>query len=277
MEERERRKTTILELINDKNYKPLKQKELAFLLQVSSEDREEFRSILAELVSEGKIIITKRGKYQSLSDITKIGTFMGHYKGFGFVAVDDEEDDYYIPDKAVGDALNGDRVMIKITEAPPDKRKEALIVKVLQHANTEVVGYYQKKKKFGFVIPDDRKLAKDIFISEGKSLDAVTGHKVVVKISSFGDKDHNPEGEIIEILGHVNDPGTDIISIIRSFGLPMEFPDEVMAEAADIRHDGRFVHADHCGALSHTNAGELRRHSLHPARKRLADGGGDSG
>ncbi len=222
------RKKKLLEVINDKHYKPLKQKELAFLLQVPQEDREEFREILAELVKEGKVLLTKRGKYQSLSEITKIGMFTGHQKGFGFVTVEGEEEDYYIPDFATGGALHNDKVMIKVMKAPVGRRKEAEVVKIMEHGNTEVVGYYQKNKSFGFVIPDNQKISDDIFISKKDSMGAVTGHKVVVKLTSFGDKRRKPEGKVIEILGHVNDPGTDILSIVRAFNLPMEFPEQVM-------------------------------------------------
>ena len=222
------RKKKILQVINDKHYKPLKQKELAFLLQVLPEDREQFREILAELVKEGKVLLTKRGKYQSLSEITKIGMFTGHQKGFGFVTVEGEEDDYYIPDFATGGALHNDKVMIKIMKAPEGRRKEAEVVKIIEHGNTEVVGYYQKSKSFGFVIPDNHKISDDIFIAKKDSMGAVTGHKVVVKLTNFGNNKRKPEGKVIEILGHVNDPGTDILSIVRAFNLPMEFPEQVM-------------------------------------------------
>ena len=222
------KKKKILQVINDKHYKPLKQKELAFLLQVSQEERPEFREILAELVKEGKVILTKRGKYQSLSEVTKIGMFTGHQKGFGFVTVDGEDDDYYIPEFATGGALHNDKVMIRILNAPHGRRKEAEVVRVIERGNTEIVGYYQKSKSFGFVIPDNRKISDDIFIAKKDSMGAVTGHKVVVKITSFGDAKRKPEGKIMEILGHVNDPGTDILSIVKAFNLPTEFPENVM-------------------------------------------------
>ncbi len=228
MSKYEERKKKILQVINDKHYKPLKQKELAFLLQVTQEDRVEFREILAELVQEGKILLTKRGKYQSLSDVTKIGMFTGHQKGFGFVTVEGEEEDYYIPDFATAGALHNDKVMIKIMKAPVGRRKEAEVVRILEHGNTEVVGYYQKNKSFGFVIPDNQKISDDIFISKKDSMGAITGHKVVVKLTSFGDNKRKPEGKVIEILGHVNDPGTDILSIVRAFNIPMEYPEQVM-------------------------------------------------
>lgn len=222
------RKKKVLQVIEDKHYKPLKQKELAFLLQVPQEDRDEFREILAELVKEGKVLLTKRGKYQALSEVSKIGMFTGHQKGFGFVTVEGEEEDYYIPDFATGGALHNDKVMIKVIKAPEGRRKEAEIIKIVEHGNSEIVGYYQKSKSFGFVIPDNQKISDDIFISKKDSMGAVTGHKVVVKLTSFGDNKRKPEGKIVEILGHVNDPGTDILSIARAFNLPVEFPEPVM-------------------------------------------------
>lgn len=222
------RKKKILNVINDKHYKPLKQKELAFLLQVESEDREEFRQILRELVEEGKVLLTKRGKYQSLSDITKIGVFCGNQKGFGFVTVEGEEEDYFIPEFATLGAMHGDKVMIKIMSVSVGKRKEAQVTSILEHGNDEIVGYYQKSKKYGFVIPDNQKLSDDIFVSARNSMGAVTGHKVVVKITQFATKERKAEGKVVEILGHVNDPGTDILSIVRAFNLPTEFPEQLM-------------------------------------------------
>lgn len=224
----EERKNRILQLINHHDYKPLKQKELAYLMQVPADEKEAFRDCLAQLVQEGKIILTKRGKYQPLSVFTKIGTYIGHPKGFGFVSVEGETEDYFIPEYAASGAMHNDKVMIKLMNAGSGKRIEAQVIKILEHGNDEIVGYYQKSKNYGFVIPDNRKLAEDIYISKKHSMGAVTGHKVVVKLTGYGDESHKPEGSIIEILGHVNDPGTDIMSIIRAYGLPMEFPEQVM-------------------------------------------------
>ena len=228
------KKNKILSVINDKNYKPLKQKELAFLLQVEPDDREEFRDILADLVKEGKVLLNKRGKYQSLSTLRKIGTFIGNPKGFGFVTVEGEEEDYFIGERDTGCAMHNDKVLIQITGTPAGKRKEAKVIQILEHGNDELVGYFQKNKSFGFVIPDNRKIGDDIFISKKNSMGAVTGHKVVVKLTSYGDKNHKPEGKVVEILGHVNDPGTDILSIVKAFGLPMEFDDSVMEYVSHI-------------------------------------------
>ena len=239
MDQRAKKKNTILQLINDKNYKPLKQKEIAFLLQVPPESREEFRELLSELVSEGKILLTKRGKYKSMSEVTKTGIFTGNNRGFGFVSVEGEDEDYFISDSKVNGALHGDTVVIKLVETgvTSGKRKEAEIIRIIERANTEVVGYYKKRKNFGFVIPDNHRLCEDIYIPKHKSMDAMTGHKVVVRITSYGDKNHKAEGEIIEVLGHVNDPGVDILSVVRAYGLPMEFSEEVLKEVAAIPDD----------------------------------------
>ncbi|MBE5941410.1 MAG: ribonuclease R [Lachnospiraceae bacterium] len=234
MSKHDERKQKVLRVINDKHYKPLKQKELAFLLQVEQEDREAFREILKELVDEGKVLLTKRGKYQSLSDVTKIGVFTGNAKGFGFVTVEGEEEDYFVPDYATKGAMHADKVMIKILKAPVGRRKEAEVVQIIEHGNKEVVGYFKKSKNFGFVIADNQKISDDIFISKKDSMGAVTGHKVVVKITSFGNEKKKPEGKIVEILGHVNDPGTDILSIIRAFNIPNEYPEEVMKSLASV-------------------------------------------
>lgn len=223
----EEKKDKVLKIINDDNYKPLKQKELAYLLQLDKEEREELREILAELVHEGRVLLTKRGKYQSLSGATRIGIFTGHPKGYGFVSVEGEED-YFISESVTGGALHNDKVMIKITRASAGRKKEAEVIRIIEHGTVEVVGYYQKGKNFGFVVPDNRKLSADIFVPKKQSMGAVTGHKVVVRLTSYGTQNKSPEGKIIEILGHVNDPGTDILSIVRAFDLPVEFPEEVM-------------------------------------------------
>jgi ribonuclease R len=119
-------------------------------------------------------------------------------------------------------------------EAEGTKRSEGRIIRVLEHANREIIGFYQKSKNFGFVIPDNQKIGKDVFIPQGKDMGAMTGHKVVVRLTDFGGDNKKPEGVITEILGHVNDPGTDIISIVRAYGLPEEFPEDVMKQVEKI-------------------------------------------
>ena len=239
----EQRKQILTELMDDKAYVPMKAKELAILLNIPKSQREDLMEVLDALVAEGRIGVSKKGKYGKAETFSVNGIFSGHPKGFGFVTVEGMEQDVFIPEDKTGAALHGDRVQIVVE---PDsrmsgsrsgmgsggRRAEGAVIRVLEHANEEVVGYYQKN--FGFVIPDNQKLAKDIFIPQGCDMGAVTGHKVVVKITDFGSEKHKPEGRVTEIIGHVNDPGTDILSIVRAYGLPEAFPQEVMEEIEDI-------------------------------------------
>ena len=226
------RKKLLLDLIYDKAYVPMKAKEIAMLLSIPKSQRGELEEVLSALTAEGKIGISKRGKYGRPETFSLTGIFSGNARGFGFVTVEGQEQDVFIPEEKTGGALHGDKVQIFIErEAGAKGRAEGAVLRILEHANREVVGFYQKNKTFGFVIPDNRRIAMDIFIPQGQDMGAVTGHKVVVCITDFGDGRKKPEGKIVEILGHVNDPGTDILSLVRAYGLPEQFPEEVLREA----------------------------------------------
>ncbi len=227
------RKQMLMELFQDKAYAPMKLKELAMLLDIPKSQREELKEVLDILLSEGKISVSKKGKYGKPQEFSQVGVFFGHPKGFGFVTVEGLERDVFIPAEKTAGAMHGDRVQIVAEESQAKgKRPEGAVVKILERANETVIGYYQKNKSFGFVLPDNQKLFQDIFIPQGKDMGAVTGHKVVVKVTDFGGERRKPEGRITEIIGHVNDPGTDILSIIKAYGLPEEFPPEVMRQAS---------------------------------------------
>ena len=228
------RKEMMMALFNDPTYVPMKLKELAMLLDIPREQRDELREVLEELEQEGKIILTKRGKYKLPSEEFLTGTFCGTAKGFGFVTVEGRPDDIYIPYDKVKDAMHGDKVQVIAEPARGGRRAEGTIVKVLERANQTLVGFYQKSKNFGFVIPDNQKIGEDVFIPQGKDMGAVTGHKVIVKLTDYGGERKKPEGEIVEIIGHVNDPGTDILSIVKAYGIPDEYPQEVMEQVEHI-------------------------------------------
>lgn len=228
------RKETMLALLNDPTYVPMKLRELAMLLNLSKDQRDELREVMESLEQDGKVILTKRGKYKIPSAEFLTGTFSGTAKGFGFVTVEGRPDDIYIPYDKVKDAMHGDRVQIVAEPARGGRRAEGTVVKVLERANQTLVGYYQKSKNFGFVIPDNQKIGEDVFIPQGKDMGAVTGHKVIVKLTDYGGERKKPEGEVVEIIGHVNDPGTDILSIVRAYGIPDEYPQEVMEQIEHI-------------------------------------------
>lgn len=231
------RKQVILEMMKNPQYVPMKIKEMVMMLQIPASDRDELEDILGELISEGKVIRTKRGKFAIPQTYNLIaGTFQGHPKGFGFLVLDEEgEKDIFIPASGVNGALHKDRVMCRITRpATAEKRAEAEVIEILRRGPESLVGTYQESQNFGFVVPDDQKYARDIFIPKKFSKGAVTGHKVLVKITDWAEERRNPEGKIISILGHVNDPGVDILSIIYQYDLPREFPDAVMNEVEKI-------------------------------------------
>jgi len=251
------RKEMILELMGNEYYVPMKEKELAVLLQVEPQDRPVLSALLQELLAEQKIEISKRGKYSILDpknvkirDLVT-GTFISNQKGFGFVEAEGREDDLFIPADKVHGAFHLDTVAVKLLPGKSGRRVEAEVVQILERVTTQIVGTFQKSKNFGFVIPDNQKLAEDIFIPREYCNGAMDGHKVVVDITSYGTEGtgarggKKPEGKIVEILGHINDPGVDIMSIVKGFGLPVEFPVKVMNQVAKVGDE--IIEADCAG------------------------------
>ena len=231
------RKTVVYELISDEMYIPMKIKELANILQVEKEERYELEEILKALVLEGKIKRTSRGKYLKEEEKVFAGVFQGNIRGFGFVSSDEFEDDVFISADDVNGAFDGDQVEFMITRIPDGKRKEGKIIRILAHGVTSVVGLFEKKQHFGFVKPDNQRLQQDIYIPVGKEKGAVSGQKVIVELSSYGDEQKKPEGKVIEILGFADAPGTDILSIVKDYDLPTEFPERVLNQAERVARE----------------------------------------
>lgn len=233
MEEKkfEQRKKLICDLLDEELYVPMKEKELAIFMQVAKEDREVFKRALDELLMEGKIQVTKRGRYQKAEEKLLTGAFTGNAKGFGFVTIEGREEDVYIPEEEVNGAFHGDIVQIRLLPGKRGRRQEAEIVQIVERGITKVVGTFEKSKNYGFVVPDNQKFGADVFVPLERSKGAVNGHKVVVELTDYGNKNRKPEGKVVEILGHINDPGVDILSIVKGFELPMEFPERVLNQA----------------------------------------------
>ena len=228
----EERKQRLLTLMKDPTYVPMKLKELAMLLGVPKEQRKDLEEVLNELVASGKVGISKKGKYARSEVFAQTGIFSAHHRGFGFVTIEGRDGDLFVPPDDTGDAMDGDTVQVIIDENGRGGRAEARVLKVLKHANETLIGTFEKNKSFGFVIPDNPRITMDIFIPQGKENGAVSGHKVVVKLDTYATRNKNPEGHVQEILGHINDPGVDILSIVRAYGLPEEFPEDVMEEVS---------------------------------------------
>jgi ribonuclease R len=178
------------------------------------------------------LLFKRKKEGKKLKKETKIGTYNKSQKGFGFVKIENCEDEIYIPKEGSLNALNGDIVVVEITaEKTADKKEEGKILKIIKHEKNIIVGTFQKSRNFGFVVPDDKKFGTDIFISKSNWGKARNNHKVLVKITKYPEKGKNAEGEIIEILGGVNEAGVDMLSLIKQYELPYKFSEEVVKEA----------------------------------------------
>ncbi len=240
----DKRKKVIMDLVSSEFYVPMKEKELAVMLQVSKEDRGELNRLLNELLAEGKLSLTKKGKFIKAkhSDKELIGTFTSHSKGFGFVEIEGRDEDLYIPENFVNGAFHKDTVRVSLlsghSAGQNGRRQEAQVIEILARGMKQIVGIYDKSNKnYGFVIPDNTKIGEDIFVPAERSKGAVTGHKVVCEITDYGRNNRKPEGKITEILGHVNDPGVDIMSIVRGYELPVEFSEKIMHQAERVANE----------------------------------------
>ncbi len=226
---------TLLSFMRETAYRPMTVQELEQELGV--ETAEQFKQlviVLNRLEDKGEIVRTRTNRYGVPERMNLVrGTLQGHAKGFGFVLSEvPGEPDVYIHATDMNSALHGDRVLARINPKTAGPRLEGEIVRVIERANQRVVGTFRESKSFAFVIPDEKRITRDIFIPGEQFNGAVEGHKVVVEIERFPDGPRaNPEGKVVEILGHSNDPGVDILSIIRKHGLPEEFPAEVLEEA----------------------------------------------
>lgn len=169
-----------------------------------------------------------------MPDLLVEGTFSGTSRGFGFVLADREED-IFVPEKETAGAMHGDTVLVRITEEKSKtKRREGSIVKIVKRGTTHLVGTYERSRNYGFVIPDNPKFGRDIYIAKEHSKGAVNGHKVYVRLTGYGNKKKSPEGRIEEIIGHINDPAGDAATILKTYGLHPEFPEEVMKQIENI-------------------------------------------
>lgn len=283
--ELEKRKKFILELLGDPIYKPMRLREIASLLRLDKAQRKDLYEVLDELSSDGKIVMDNKGRYEKRSPKKKRdnrfyddrreeyekpgrkrndrrteipegvqaeGIFIGHPKGFGFVEIEGEEEDIFIPEENTGTAMHQDTVRIVIKNGQKEgKRREGVVLKVLERGMKEIVGTYQLNRDFGFVICDNPKVSRDIFIPMKEARGVKNGDKVVAEITDYGSKNKNPEGRIKENLGSCRAPGTDILAIVKSFNIPSEFPEKVIRQAD--RVPDHVLEADREGRLDLTH------------------------
>lgn len=230
-------KERVLTFFKESGTKPLSVHEIEEALGINN--AVEFKELvvaLNELEYAGELVMTRKNRYGLPEKMNLVrGRIQMHQKGFAFLLPDDEGiGDVYIHFSDLNSAMNNDKVLVRIEKGDiGDNRPEGKVIRILERAVTEVVGTYEDSRSFGFVIADDKRIPNDIFIPKGKTNGAVDGHKVIVRITKYPEGRKSAEGEIIQILGHKNDPGIDILSIIYKHGIPIEFPEEVLEQAAN--------------------------------------------
>lgn len=226
----------LLNYMKAEAYKPLTVQELeqAFGIE-DSRDFKEFVKALVQMEEKGLVVRTRSNRYGLPEKMNLVrGKLSAHAKGFAFVIPDEPGmDDIFIPPTETHNAMHGDTVLARVSAESSGQRREGTVIRILERGIQQIVGTYVESKYFGFVLPDDKKFTSDIFIPKSASGGAVDGHKVVVKLTTFPEGRKSAEGEVVKILGHKNDPGVDILSVIYKHDLPLAFPDEVLQQAVD--------------------------------------------
>lgn len=230
-------KQTLLSFMREEAYRPMDIQELVSVFDINPDEYKSFKKVLKSMEKEGVIVRTKKDKFgvpERLGLIT--GKLEVHQKGFGFLLPDTEgEKDVFIPSSSMKGAMNGDRVLVQITrEDLNGKKREGEVQEVLERANNKVIGVYEDSRNFGFVVPEDTRLNQDIFVSKKDRNGAQDGDVVICEIVKWGDKRRSPEGIVKEVLGKKGDKGLDILTIIKKYGLPEEFPEKVLSYAENI-------------------------------------------
>ena len=220
--------------LHAKDYKPLKLKELCFLMEIKGDDRDDFLELLNTMEREGAIVRTKQNRYMPLPKGMLTGDFMGSRKGYGFVRVEGYDEDFFIPEHGVNGAFQGDRVMIRLSTTNRGPRTEAEVTKILSRGITTVTGTFRLRDGIGFITTGNKRLGTDVYVPAGKYGKAVDGNIVVAEIEKYDTGGGAPEGKIVEILGHIDDPKDDIIAVIRAFNIPEEFPEDVYQQLAEV-------------------------------------------
>lgn len=229
----------VIDYLRERAGRPLKAKELARGLGVSQADYPEFKAQLQRLEDEGLIYRVRKQRYAAPEKINLIvGRLQTIRSGAGFVVPEDGAEDLFVPWQGMGSAVHGDRVVARVEKRRRGQRREGRIIKVLERARETVVGVYHPARNFGFVVPEDRKLTRDIFIPPGQESGADEGDVVLVRITSWGDEHLGPAGEVDQVLGRKGMAGVDVLAVVYGHGLPIDFPAEVVEEAERLRERG---------------------------------------
>ena len=229
-------KEAIVDFMKEQAYKPMNIKELERVFCIKKTDTKNFKKIVDEIEREGNIVKTRTNRYGIPDRMGLVtGKFQGHQKGYGFVIPYDGDKDIFVPSSSLNGAMNGDRVVVKITkQGNTEKKCEGEIIRVLERANSKVIGTFENSRNFGFVVPEEKRIYQDIFIPKNCKKEAETGDIVIAEITQWPDKRRNPEGKIVDVLGKKGEKGIDILTIIKKNNLPEEFPKKVESYAEGI-------------------------------------------
>lgn len=222
-------KGVLVNFMRESAYRPMDATELAKIFAIRKNEMKDFKKTLEIMEKEGLIVRNRTDHFGVPEKMGLIvGKFQGHSRGYGFVITEERENDIFIPISGVNGAMNGDKVIAKITKQAADGKKcEGEIDKVVERANKTIIGIYEDSQNFGFVVPEDKRIMFDVFVPKAKNMNAKHGQIVVAEITEWPKKGRNPEGKVIEVLGYKGEKGIDILTIIRKHKLPEEFPEKV--------------------------------------------------
>ncbi|QGU96033.1 ribonuclease R [Clostridium bovifaecis] len=229
-------KKVLLDFMREQAYKPMDIQELGKVFGISKNEMKAFKDILKTMEREGSIVKNQTNHYGLPEKMgLVVGRLQGHQKGFGFVIPDDESPDVFVISTSMNGAMHGDKVVAQVLKVQnKGKKREGEIVKVIERANQKIIGVYEASKNFGFVVPEEKRISQDIFIAKEDVNGAASGDVVIVEITDWPEKRRNPEGKIVEILGKKGERGIDILTIIKKYKLPEEFPAKVQSYAFNI-------------------------------------------
>lgn len=233
-------KETLLSFMREEAYRPMDIQELVSVFDINPDEYKSFKKVLKTMEKEGLIVRTKKDKFGVPERLGLIsGKLEVHSKGYGFLIPETEgEKDVFVPSSSMNGAMNGDKVLVQITrEDINGKKREGEVKEVLSRANNKIIGVYEDSRNFGFVVPEDSRLNQDIFISKKDRNGANEGDLVICEIVKWADKRRSPEGVVKEVLGKKGDKGLDILTIIKKYGLPEEFPAKVLNYAENIEEE----------------------------------------
>jgi ribonuclease R len=225
----------ILEFMSQVSYRPVKLRELAKSMKTPDEEYGVFRRTVRCMLRDGLLVKVKRGRIGLPDKLNLVvGNLISAKNGYGFVVPEDKSEDVYIKAEDIGTALHGDKVVVRLYGRRRGPTREGTIIKILKRARTSLVGTYHQGKFFNFVEPDDRRIQRDVYVNPINSQEAQDGQKVLVSMEEWIDPHLGPEGKIVEVLGYPDDPGMDILTLIKDYGLPLSFSEEVQNEVEEL-------------------------------------------